>query len=68
MNIPEIGPVYVDIPADLFREFKKAPRIIIKQPTMIGVPVSELLDPELVAKLKGFDIIAVPKEFTGMTR
>ncbi|MFB3765390.1 MAG: hypothetical protein ACE14P_09105 [Methanotrichaceae archaeon] len=68
MNISESGPVYVDIPADLFREFKKTPRIIIRHPTLIGVPVSELLDPELVAKLKGFDIIAVPKEFTKMTK
>jgi hypothetical protein len=65
--LPE-KPVSIKIPVDLLQEFEKEPRIVLRHPWVIGVPVPELLiskiakDPALRKRInKDFDIMLVPR-------
>jgi hypothetical protein len=51
------------IPVDLLAEFKDTPRIVIKWPWIIGIPVPEfLINQELVKQIReaGFEVMLVP--------
>lgn len=52
------------IPADLLKEFKQDVRVVIRHPWVIGIPAPDFLlkDPEMMARLKHFDVMLVPKE------
>ena len=52
------------IPVDLLRHFEKRPRIVIRHPWVIGIPVPELLlNPELLEQVQasGYEVMLVPK-------
>jgi hypothetical protein len=52
------------IPEELIAEFKGDLRIVVRFPWLIGIPAPEFLLEKLGAagKLKGFDVMIVPKE------
>ncbi|MGD0612424.1 MAG: hypothetical protein ABSB41_13000 [Anaerolineales bacterium] len=53
----------LNIPIDLLREFEKKPRLVIKYPWIIGIPVPDILvNKDFLAKLRtaGFDVMIVP--------
>jgi hypothetical protein len=55
------------IPMDLLAQFKETPRIVIRWPGIIGVPVPDLLiDKELAKRIQaqGFEVMIVPKQTT----
>ena len=61
-------PISLKIPVDLLREFQKDPRIVIRHPWVVGIPVPEVFiskiakNPALYRKIrKEFDIMLVPK-------
>ena len=53
------------IPTDLLQEFRTEPRIVIRHPWVIGIPVPEiLLREELFQKIydAGYEVMLVPRE------
>jgi hypothetical protein len=65
MDRPEFD-VSFPIPMDLLNQFKETPRIVIRWPGIIGVPVPDLLiDKELAKKIQtqGFEVMIVPTQF-----
>lgn len=63
--MPEIRPenIAFHIPEELFREFGKDLRVVVRHPWLVGIPIPErLLKPELLKSLtKEFDIVITPK-------
>jgi hypothetical protein len=65
--LPE-KPVYFEIPVKLLQEFQKEPRIVIRHPWVIGIPVPEAFLKKFVQNpkayqdlMKKFDIMLVPR-------
>jgi hypothetical protein len=53
------------IPVDLLREFEKTPRIVIRHPWIIGIPVPEILiKHDLLEKVEaaGYEVMLIPKD------
>ena len=53
------------IPLDLLQEFERVPRIIVRWPWVVGIPVPEiLLKPEWLKRIDaaGFDVMLVPRQ------
>jgi hypothetical protein len=55
------------IPVDLLEEFKVKPRILIRYPWVVGIPIPELLRelrPDLLEKLEKaeMDVMLVPRQ------
>jgi len=51
------------IPVDLLVEFKQTPRLVIKWPWIIGIPVPDfLINQDLVKRVRdmGFEVMLVP--------
>jgi hypothetical protein len=63
ISLPK-GEITFTIPADLLKEFENEVRVVIRHPWVIGIPAPDFLfkDPEMVARLKHFDVMLVPKE------
>jgi hypothetical protein len=52
------------VPLDLLKEFEKKPRVVIRWPFIVGIPVPDILmKKEFLTKLRtaGFDVMIVPK-------
>jgi hypothetical protein len=52
------------IPLDLLRQFERTPRIVIRYPWIVGIPIPEiLLKPELLKMVEaaGYEVMLVPK-------
>ncbi|NLH74370.1 MAG: hypothetical protein GX456_15060 [Verrucomicrobia bacterium] len=61
-------PLSIEIPIEFLKEFKNTPRVVIRHPWVVGIPVPDLLlqrlanDPRAFAALsKKFDVMLVPK-------
>ncbi len=53
------------IPMDLLAQFKETPRVVVRWPGLIGIPVPDLLiDKELVKRIQaqGFEVMIIPTQ------
>ncbi len=62
---PENINLNVEIPLELLREYKQSPRIVIKYPGLIGVPLPDVFLSERIAGVvqkSEFQAVLVPKQ------
>ncbi len=55
----------IKIPVELLREFKAQPRVVIRGPWLIGIPVPDILrNQDIVKRFEkaGFELMFVPKK------
>lgn len=57
------GNLQVKIPVELLKEFKMEPRLVIRHPWLIGIPIPDILrQHEIVKQFEkaGFEVMIVP--------
>jgi hypothetical protein len=64
MPLEAVSRLDITIPVELLREFKAEPRIIIRYPWVIGIPVPELIRKEFLDRVTnaGYEVMLVPKQ------
>ena len=66
-NFQEIKPkMEIKIPLDLFIEYKLDPRIVLRHPWIIGMPIPEMLIDKAIRERfleAGFELMIVPTRF-----
>ncbi len=48
------------IPKELIEEFREEARVVIRHPWVVGIPIPELLKPDVLKGIRDFDAIVTP--------